>query len=105
MQYLEIPETPVLHGEEAIKALNEYIVELKMEGSPMDEKQRTVMIKLAEGLINSVKAEIKARKISEELNTPKLKTDRKARFPNFFKHSEKPKYPITHRVRERFPLL
>jgi len=104
MQYLEIPETPVLHGEEAIKALNGYIAELRMEENPLDGKQRTVMIKLAEGLINSVKAETKAHENSGEPSTTKLKTDKTAMVPYIFSHSEKPKYPTTHRVRER-PLL
>ena len=105
MQYLAIPETPIIHGEEAIKALNEYIAELKKDENPLGGKQRTVMIKLAEGLINSVKAETKAHESPGERDTTKLKTAKKARFPNFFTNSEKPKYPTMHRVRERLPLL
>jgi len=105
MQHLEVPETPILQGEDAVKALNEYIAELKMEENPMDDKQRTVMLKLAEGLIRSVKAEIIAQRSSDEPDPTELKREKKARFLHYFTHSEAPKFSTTPRVRERFPLL
>lgn len=105
MQHLEVPETPILQGEDAVRALNEYITELKQEENPIDDKQRTVMIKLAEGLIRSVQAEIVAQKNSDESNPTELKREKTTRFLHFFTHAEEQKFTPTSRVREWFQLL
>lgn len=105
MQHLKIPETPILQGEDAVKALNEYILELKMEDNLMDEKQRIVMLKLAEGLISTVRAEVEAQKTSVEPISTRVKNEKKGRFLQFFTHAEEVRYRITSRVREQFPLL
>ncbi len=54
MQHFEKPKIVVLEGEEAIKILNDYIHELK-EGSAEElaEEQTRVMIKAAEGLMQT----------------------------------------------------
>ncbi len=55
MEHFERPSIVVLKGEEAIETLNNYIHELK-EGSAeeLTEEQTRVMIKVAEGLIQTI---------------------------------------------------
>ena len=61
MQYIEIPEFPVLRGEKAIKALYDFIDELEEQrGKELTEKQTTALIKLAKGLISSIEAETRS---------------------------------------------
>jgi len=58
MEYFEKPEFSVLSGEDAIKALNEYIEELqKGENKELTKKQTRAMIKLARGLIATIEME------------------------------------------------
>lgn len=58
MQPLRMPEFSVLHGEDAIVALREYINELEENGDEdLTERQAKVMIKLAKQLISTIKAE------------------------------------------------
>jgi len=59
MQPIEIPEFTRLRGEKAIKALYTFINELEEQrGKELTDKQTTALIKLAEGLISSIKAEM-----------------------------------------------
>jgi hypothetical protein len=61
MQFIEIPEFPILRGEEAVKALNEFIIELKEQrGKELTAKQTKALIKLAKGLIHSIETETRA---------------------------------------------
>ena len=62
MQYFEKPEVYVLKGEEAIETLNNYIHELK-EGTAQEltEEQTKAMIKLAEGLIQTIQNDTPTR--------------------------------------------
>jgi len=58
MQYIEIPEFPRLHGEKAIEALYDFVDELEEQrGKELTDKQTTVLIKFARGLISSIEAE------------------------------------------------
>lgn len=57
MQAVEIPYFPVLRGEEAIKALQGFIREVKEEKSEeLTFKQTRTLIKVAKGLISSIEA-------------------------------------------------
>lgn len=58
MKHLDIPVTPVLEGEDAVRALKEYISELEEgRGRELHEKQKLVMIGLAKRLLLSIEAE------------------------------------------------
>jgi len=58
MQSVKIPKFQRLRGEEAIKALNEFIAELEEQrGKELTDKQTNALIKLAKGLMASVKIE------------------------------------------------
>ncbi len=62
MKSLRIPDFPTLHGEEAIKALGDFIGELKEQrGKELSEKQAAAMIKLAEGLISTIEKETQSK--------------------------------------------
>lgn len=55
---IEIPEFPRLHGKKAIKALHDFIAELKeQKGKELTDKQTTALTKIAKGLISSIQAE------------------------------------------------
>jgi hypothetical protein len=58
MEYLTIPTFQTLRGEEAIKALTEYIKELE-EQKPVEltKKQTNALIKSAKGLIATIELE------------------------------------------------
>ena len=61
MEYLKIPEFPILCGEKAIKALHDFIDELEKERvKELTDKQTTLLIRLAKGLISSIEAEKQA---------------------------------------------
>ena len=56
--FIEIPEVKRLHGEEAIKLLQSFIVGLEHDKeSTLTKKQKRTLIKIASGLINSIKEE------------------------------------------------
>lgn len=58
MQFIEIPEFPKLRGEKAIEALYDFVDELeKQRDKELTDKQTTVLIKFAWGLISSIEAE------------------------------------------------
>jgi hypothetical protein len=58
MQSIEIPELPTLRGENAIKALNEYIKELEGQNNgELTKKQTQTLIKLSQGLISVIETE------------------------------------------------
>lgn len=60
---LQIPESPVLHGEKALKALNEFVNEIKeRKGEEFTDKQTAALLKLAEGLIESIETETEWKK-------------------------------------------
>ena len=55
---IEIPEFPRRGGEEAVKALYDYIAELEeQDESELADKQATVLIEIAKGMISSIQAE------------------------------------------------
>lgn len=59
MQSVKIPSFQRLRGEEAVKALNEFIAELEEQrGKELTDKQTNALIKLAKGLMKSVKTEM-----------------------------------------------
>ena len=58
MQFIDIPESPTLHGQDAIKALYDLVDELEEHrGEELTDKQTTALIKFARGLISSIEAE------------------------------------------------
>jgi len=57
MQLIEIPEFPILRGEEAKKALSDFIKELEGQKSEeLTDKQTKALINFAKGLISSLDA-------------------------------------------------
>lgn len=73
MQYIEIPEFPTLRGKEAIKALNEYISELKERRSKeLTKKQTKALIKLARGLISAIEAETLSAAAEKKIKSPRF---------------------------------
>lgn len=59
MQYIEIPKFPVFRGEKAIKFLRSFINELAEHRSEeLTKKQATTLIKIANGLISTIEAEM-----------------------------------------------
>lgn len=68
MKSLEARNFEVLNGEKAIEALSDYIEELEeRRGKDLTEKQTDAMIKLAKGLISSIKSEIHNSNQTERL--------------------------------------
>jgi hypothetical protein len=56
---IEVPEFPILRGQDAIDALNEIIEEFKeQKGKELTAKQAKALIKFADGLILSIQAEM-----------------------------------------------
>ncbi len=67
MQFTKVPEPPILHGEEAIAALTNFVGELeKQRDKELTEEQTTVLTKFAKGLISSIKAEKRFKKTSDK---------------------------------------
>ena len=72
MQPIEIPEIIVLRGEEAIEALHGFITELEgQRGEDLTDKQIDALVRLAEGLISSIEAEIQSKASKEEMHLVK----------------------------------
>lgn len=77
MRVIEIPEFPTFRGQEAIDALNEIIKELEQQkGKELTEKQAKALIKVANGLISSIKVEIDS-KISDKRKPSRFAVFRK----------------------------
>ena len=75
MRYVEIPQFPVLRGEQAVNALQDYIAELKgQENSELTEKQVAALVKLARGLISSIEAEKQAVTSGKDLKRKRSAT-------------------------------
>ena len=93
MQYVEIPELPTLRGEEAIRALYEYIRELEEQKSEeLTEKQTKALIKLAQGLIPIIEAETHSAHVDKKIKSPRLVTQLKKTIIRAFQnHAEQPK--------------
>jgi len=67
MQYLNIPTYQTLRGEEAIKALNEYIKELEeQKPEELTDKQVKALTKFARRLISSIKLETPNKSIEQK---------------------------------------
>ncbi len=64
MSFIEIPEIPVLHGEEAVELLNQKIEEFQHEkGKRLTEKQAEALTKAANQMISMIRAETPTGKI------------------------------------------
>jgi phage host-nuclease inhibitor protein Gam len=64
MQYLNIPKFPTLRGEDAIKALNDYVQELvEQKPEELTDKQVTTLTKFAEGLISSIQSQTPSKSL------------------------------------------
>lgn len=71
MQSIEIPELPTLRGENAIKALNEYIKELeKQNNEELTKKQTQTLIRLSQGLISVIQTETYSVKAEKQTKSP-----------------------------------
>ena len=67
MQRVEIPEFPVLRGEEAVEALYGFIRELEEQrGKELTDKQTTALIEFSLGLISSIEAGERSNRTIEE---------------------------------------
>jgi hypothetical protein len=59
MRGIEIPEFPVLRGQDAIDALNEIIKDLEQQkGKELTKKQAKALMKVANELIHSIREEM-----------------------------------------------
>jgi GMP synthase PP-ATPase subunit len=73
MQYIEIPELPTLRGENAVKALYEYIRELEEQRNEgLTKKQTKALIKLAQGLISAIETERRSAAAKKKIKSPHL---------------------------------
>jgi len=71
MQSIEIPELPTLRGENAIKALNEYIKELEGQNNgELTKKQTQTLIKLSQGLISVIETETHSVNAEKQSKSP-----------------------------------
>ncbi len=68
MQPVEIPEFPRLRGEEAIEALHDFMREFEEQrGKELTDKQISVLLKFALGLISSIEAEERSNRTMNKL--------------------------------------
>lgn len=68
MQPNQIPEFPKLRGEEATEALHDFIKELEEQrGKELTDKQTTALIKFSLGLISSIEADNRSKRIRNRL--------------------------------------
>lgn len=62
MSFIEIPEIPVLHGEEAVELLNQKIEEFQQQkGKRLTEKQAETLTEAANQMISIIRAETRAK--------------------------------------------
>jgi hypothetical protein len=60
--FIEIPEMPVLHGEEAVELLNHMIKDFQQQkGTRLTDKQAEVLTKAANQMISIIRGEIWAK--------------------------------------------
>lgn len=72
MQDVEMPEISVLHGDEAIKALQQYIDELeKQDVEGLTENQTRALVKIAQGLISTLEAQKQQHRNEQKIEAPK----------------------------------
>jgi len=73
MTFIEIPDLPVLRGEEAIKALSDFIKELEEEKSEeLTVKQTKALTKFARGLISAIEAEAHSTNENKRIKKPRF---------------------------------
>jgi len=92
MQHYYKPKVLVLKGEDEIKALEEYIMELKCnKPEELSQKQAQVMRKLAKGLVSAIEEEsIYQKSLARPHFLPKLETTIKNYISKIFEESEEP---------------
>jgi len=62
MAFIEIPEMPVLHGEEAVELLNQMIKEFQQQKSTrLTDKQAEALTRAANQMISIIRGEIWAK--------------------------------------------
>jgi len=84
---IEVPQFPVLHGQDAIDALNEIIKELKEQKTKeLTVKQAKALIKFANGLILSIQAEMSSETLVKK----------RPKHAAFLKRFEDALYPRLH---------
>ncbi len=67
MQPVLIPEFPKLRGEEAIKAIHDFIIELEgQKGKELTDKQTNALTKFSLGLISSIETEKRPNRIKNK---------------------------------------
>ena len=85
MQCIEIPEFSTLRGEEAIRALHEYIRELEEQKSEeLTKKQTEALIKFAQGLISAIETEPRSVTAEKKIKLPRLVMHFRERLSNFY---------------------
>ncbi len=74
MRRIEVPDFPILRGEDAIDALQGYIRELDKQKKPeLTKNQKEALMKLANGLISAIKKETENQKATtKEKNNSSL---------------------------------
>jgi len=64
MAFIEVPEIPVLHGEEAVELLNQKIEEFQQEkGKRLTEGQAEALTKAANQIISMIRSESSTGKL------------------------------------------
>jgi hypothetical protein len=62
MSFIEVPEMPVLHGEEAVDLLNQMIKEFQQQkGTRLTDKQAEALTKAANQMISIIRGEMWAK--------------------------------------------
>lgn len=65
---MQLIEIPVLRGEKAIRILHDFIDELEEHrGKELTEKQITVLIRFARGLISCIEAETRSSSLAKDV--------------------------------------
>jgi hypothetical protein len=71
MGFIEIPDSQILRDEEAIRALQDFILELKEhDGGRLTKKQKKTLTKIANLLITNIRIEMYEQRLSGKPQKP-----------------------------------
>jgi len=83
MSFIEVPEMPVLHGEEAVELLNHMIKEFQQQkGTRLTDKQAEALTKAANQMISIIRGETWAK------STGKIHISKRVGFFKRFRNSQ-----------------
>ena len=83
MSFIEVPEMPVLHGEEAVELLNHMIKEFQQQkGTRLTDKQAEALTKAANQMISIIHGEMWAK------STGKIHISKRVGFFKRFRNSQ-----------------